>query len=151
MLTAVRVMAAQVIGHFWAKTQIIHLWHEGLMTWVQCQLGFVGTSVTTKRHLSRFFVNNSFLINWEHVTCLSWATAVSCMGWEVKIDMSGQSNDCLWVCNVKMKKNFTGQKWGIFPRIFGFWGCSIKRFESFLMGSQVTISITCRHILANIN
>ena len=22
------------------------------------------------------------------------------MGWEVKIDMSGQSNDCLWVCNV---------------------------------------------------
>ena len=25
------------------------------------------------------------------------------MGWEVKIDMSGQSNDCLRVCNVKMK------------------------------------------------
>ena len=28
------------------------------------------------------------------------------MGWEVKIDMSGQSKDCLWVCNVKMKKKF---------------------------------------------
>ena len=42
MLTAVRVMAAQVTGPFWAETQIICLWHEGSMTWVQCQLGFVG-------------------------------------------------------------------------------------------------------------
>ena len=37
---------------------------------------------------------------------------VSCMGWEVKIDMSGKSNDCLRVCNVKMKKFLTGQKRG---------------------------------------
>ena len=51
------------------------------------------------------------------------------MGWEVKIDMSGQSNDCLWVCNVKMKKFLPGRKWGTFPRIFGFWGRSIERFE----------------------
>ena len=42
MLTAVRVMAARVTGPFQAETQIIRLWHEGLMTWVQCQLGFVG-------------------------------------------------------------------------------------------------------------
>ena len=42
MLTAVRVMAAWVTGPFRAKTQIICLRHEGLMTWVQCQLGFVG-------------------------------------------------------------------------------------------------------------
>ena len=34
---------------------------------------------------------------------------MSCMGWEVKINMSGQSNDCLWVCNVKMKKKLLGQ------------------------------------------
>ena len=40
------------------------------------------------------------------------ALHVSCMGWEVKIDMSGQSNDCLRVCNVKMKKFLMGQKWG---------------------------------------
>ena len=33
MLTAVRVMAAQVI---------IRLRHEGSTTWVQCQFGFVG-------------------------------------------------------------------------------------------------------------
>ena len=37
---------------------------------------------------------------------------ISCMGWEVKIDMSGQSNDCLRVCNVKMKKNFNGVETG---------------------------------------
>ena len=30
------------------------------------------------------------------------------MGWEVKIDMSGQSNGCLRVCNVKMKKFYKG-------------------------------------------
>ena len=51
------------------------------------------------------------------------------MGWEVKIDMSGQSNDCLWVCNVKMKKFLLGQKRGTFPRFFGFWGRSVKQFE----------------------
>ena len=51
------------------------------------------------------------------------------MGWEVKIDMSGQSNDCLWECNVKMKKILLGQKWGTFLRIFEFQSCSIKQFE----------------------
>ena len=51
------------------------------------------------------------------------------MGWEVKIDMSGQSNDYLWVCNVKMEKILPGQKQGTFPRIFGFWGCSVEWFE----------------------
>ena len=42
MLTAVRVMAARVSGPFGAETQIICLPHEGSMTWVQCQLEFVG-------------------------------------------------------------------------------------------------------------
>ena len=42
MLTAVRVMAARVSGPFRAETQIVRLRHEGSMTWVQCQLGFVG-------------------------------------------------------------------------------------------------------------
>ena len=42
MLTTVRVMATRVSGPFGAETQIVHLWHEGSMTWVQCQLGFVG-------------------------------------------------------------------------------------------------------------
>ena len=35
-------MAARVSGPFGAKTQIVPLRHEGSMTWVQCQLGFVG-------------------------------------------------------------------------------------------------------------
>ena len=42
MLTAVRVMAARVSGPFGAETQIVSLRHERSMTWVQCQLGFVG-------------------------------------------------------------------------------------------------------------
>ena len=33
------------------------------------------------------------------------------MGGEVEIDMSGQSNNCR-VCNVKMKKKFTGAEMG---------------------------------------
>ena len=64
------------------------------------------------------------------------------MGWEVKIDMSGQSNDCLWVCNVKMKKILPGQKWGTFPRIFGFGGRSVKQFENYFMGFRVPNSLT---------
>ena len=51
------------------------------------------------------------------------------MGWEVKIDMGGQSNDYLWVCNVKMKTFLPGQKRGTFLSIFGFRGHSVKRFE----------------------
>ena len=42
MLTAVPVMAARVSGPFGAETQIVRLRHEWSMTWVQCQLGFVG-------------------------------------------------------------------------------------------------------------
>ena len=41
MLTSVQVMAVRVTGHFDSETQIFRLWHEGSMTWVQCQLGFV--------------------------------------------------------------------------------------------------------------
>ena len=40
------------------------------------------------------------------------------MGWEVKIDMSGLSNDCLWVCNVKMKNFFTGVEMGHISKNF---------------------------------
>ena len=42
MSTGIRVMAVRVTGHFDSETQIFHLQHEGSMTWVQCQLGFVG-------------------------------------------------------------------------------------------------------------
>ena len=42
MSTGVRVMAIRVTGCFDSQTQIFNLWHEGLTTWVQCQLGFVG-------------------------------------------------------------------------------------------------------------
>ena len=55
-LTAVRVMAAGVSGPFGAETQIICLWHEGLMTCVQCQLGFVGDPCSyQKTPFEKFF------------------------------------------------------------------------------------------------
>ena len=64
------------------------------------------------------------------------------MGWEVKIDMSGQSEDCLWVCYVKMKKFLLGRKQGTFPWIFGFRGRSIERFENYFMGFGVPMSLS---------
>ena len=64
------------------------------------------------------------------------------MGWEIKIDMSGQSKDYLWVCNVKMKKNLPGRKQGTFLWIFGFRSRSIERFENFFMGFGVPISLS---------
>ena len=45
---------------------------------------------------------------------------VSCMGWEVKIDMSGQSNDCLKVCNIKMKKIYQGKTRAHFQEFTGY-------------------------------
>ena len=45
---------------------------------------------------------------------------ISCMGWEVKIDMSGQSNDFLWVCNVKMKNFYWGGNEAHFWEFSGF-------------------------------
>ena len=47
---------------------------------------------------------------------------ISCMGSEVKIDMSGQSNDCLRVCNVRMKKIFTGVETGHISKNVGATG-----------------------------
>ena len=68
------------------------------------------------------------------------------MGWEVKIDMNGQTKDCLWVCNVKMKKFLPGRKWGTFLWIFGFRGRSVKRFENFFMGFGVPMSLSVADI-----
>ena len=74
---------------------------------------------------------------------------VSCLGWEVNTHVSGQSNDCLRVYNVKMKKILLGQKWGTFPCMYGLQGPSINRFEflgglsshlNHLVGSRMRIS-----------
>ena len=73
------------------------------------------------------------------------------MGWEVKIDMSGQSKDFLWICNVKMKKILSGWKRGTFPWIFGFWGHSVERFENFFMGFWVPISLSVMDIFQPIS
>ena len=85
------------------------------------------------------------------MTCLSLATAHLVYGLGGQIDMSGQSNDCLWVCNVKMKNFLPGQKQGTFPRIFWFQGCSVERFENFFMGFGVPISLTVADIFRQIS
>ena len=73
------------------------------------------------------------------------------MGWEDKIDMSGQSKDCLWVCNVKMEKFLPGQKRGTFPWIFGFRGRSVEQLENFFMGFWVPMSLTVADIFWSIS
>ena len=45
--------------------------------------------------------------------------------------MSGQSNECLRVCNVKMKKKFTGAETGHISDNLQVTACSVKRFELF--------------------
>ena len=67
---------------------------------------------------------------------------VSYIGWEVKIDMSGQSNDCLRVCSVKMKNFLPGRKRGTFLRMYGLRDCSVDGFENFFMGFGVSINLT---------
>ena len=53
------------------------------------------------------------------------------MGWEVKNDMSGQSQDVLGACKVKIRKYLPGYWLGTFPRICGLTTCSINQFELF--------------------
>ena len=49
---------------------------------------------------------------------------MSCaLGCEVKNDMSGQSNNCLRVCNVKMKKNYQGGNAPHFCELFSMGRC----------------------------
>ena len=65
--------------------------------------------------------------------------------------MSGQSKDCLWVCNVKMKKILLGRKRGTFPWIFGFLGHNIEQFENFFMGFGVPMSLSVADIFRPIS
>ena len=53
------------------------------------------------------------------------------MGWEVKSDMSGQSNDCLWVCNVKIKKFYWGGNGAHFREFLGFGAVASSDLNSF--------------------
>ena len=43
------------------------------------------------------------------------------LGSEVKNDVSGQSKDALWVCNIKIKKSLLGQKQGHKFVPFSWW------------------------------
>ena len=101
------------------------------------------TFLPTKRCLLRLFATYSFLVNRDQVIfVLRGLLHVLCMGWEVKIDMSGQSNGCLRICNVKMKKILPGRKQGTSLRMYGLRGFRVDQFENFFMGFGVPISLT---------
>ena len=93
------------------------------MTWVQCQLGFARDLCSYQKTPFKNFCYLQF--SHKLRTCnffFNGLLYISCMGWEVKIDMSGQSNDCLRVCNVKMKIfNWGGNR----AHFHEFTGCSL--------------------------
>ena len=102
-------MAVQKIGRFGADRWIIDLHNEGSTILMQCYLGICkGPFYLPKSHLLRICEINGFLVNGKDIKfCeifFNGLLHVPCLGCEVKTDMSGQSNDCLKVCNVKMKK-----------------------------------------------
>ena len=53
-------------------------------------------------------------------TFLDGPLHISCLCWEVNTHMSGQSNDCLRVCNVKMKKILQGRNGAHFHAYMGY-------------------------------
>ena len=66
---------------------------------------------------------------------------VLCMGWEVKIDMGGQSNDCLRVCNIKIKiKNYEGRNRAHFQECLGYRAVASSDLN-FLMELQVSMRL----------
>ena len=73
------------------------------------------------------------------------------MGWEVKIDMSGQSKDCLWVCNVKMEKFYRGGKGAHFHGFLGFRAIALRDLKIFFMGFGVPMSLTVADIFQPIS
>ena len=73
-----------------------------------------------------------FLVNWEILNFFTDGLLhISCMGWVVKNDMSGQSKDALRVCNVKIRKSWLGPKRGTSSWLFRLAAPSVERFELF--------------------
>ena len=59
---------------------------------------------------------------------------VLCMGWEVKIDMSGQSNDSLKVCYVKIKIFLPGGNAPHFRECMGYGAVASTDLNFFFHG-----------------
>ena len=61
----------------------------------------------------------------------TWLLPVSCMGYEIIIHMSGPSNDCLRVCNVKMKNFYRGGNGAHFREWLGYGAVASTDFKIF--------------------
>ena len=64
------------------------------------------------------------------------------LGWEVKNDVSGQSQDVLRVCNVNIRKSLLGQKQSTCSWPFWLAAPSVKWSEFFFMALLLTINPT---------
>ena len=64
--------------------------------------------------------------------------------------MSGQSNNSLRVCDVKIRKWLPGHKWGAFLGMHGLMACRVKQFKFFAKESQLTfLSSCCKQIFTS--
>ena len=80
----------------------------------------------------RIFAIYGFVVNRDIVNFFDGPLLVSWLGREVKKDMSDQYNDSLGVCNVKIRKILTGEKWGSFLRCFGLQALALSDSNFFL-------------------
>ena len=111
-------MAIQVIGHFEVTHKSLIYGMKVRQFWCNVIWKFVEDLFTYQKAPFENFCDLRFSrkSRWSEIV-FAKVLHILCMGWEVKIDMSGQSNDCLRVCNVKMKKFLMGQKRGTCPRM----------------------------------
>ena len=119
--------------------KIIYLRHEGSMIGVQCQLLICrGPFLATKRHLLRIFA--IYGLRSRHREFFDGPLYVLYLGWEVKNDVSGQSQDVLRVCNVNIRKSLLGQKQSTCSWLFRLVAPSVKWSEFFFMALLLTIN-----------
>ena len=126
-------MTIQVIGHFSANTQIINLQHEGSTNLMQCHWEFVGKLFTYQKPPFKNLCNQQFSHKLRRCEFLfDGPLHILWISWEVEIDMNGQSNDCLRMCNVKMKKKiYWGGNAAQILEILQVMAYSVKQFEFF--------------------
>ena len=104
------------------------------------------TFLAIKRYLLRIFVINGCIVNWEIVNFLDWPLQVLYIGSELKNDMSGQSNDSLRLCNVKMRKCLLGHKLGTFPSMHGLQSVVSSDLNNFFTSAlrHLSLAVTNR-------
>ena len=116
--TAVRVMAIWVIGHFHSETQIICLWLEGPITWVQYQLGFVGDLYSYQKTPFKKFCDEQFSRKLRTYNLSFMGHCMSCVWVE--------RSKLIWVVNPMIVYGYVMSKWKNF-----YWDGNRAHFQEF--------------------